>query len=281
MANIKDIALGKSDVYRVDPRILKIKDGWNSRDFTLPDNIAHIEELAASIAENGVRKPIEIFRDGDDFFVSDGECRLRGTMLAIERGAAVETVPVINEQKGANEVDRLLLQHIGNSGKQFSTLEKGNLFYRLVQMGVDEATLAKRIGVSAQHVRDCLQLRSAPAAVTKLIKSGDVSPTLALQTIKKTKGDGKAATAELTKAVKTAKSGGKKKATARDVATKGKTFKQEISELVAQCEFLAKSTPTALPGMKASPPNCTIRMPLAAWERLVKLVPQKAADAVE
>jgi ParB family transcriptional regulator, chromosome partitioning protein len=275
MANIKELATSKSDVYRLNPRILKIKEGWNSRDFTLPENVQHIAELAASIAENGVRKPLEIFKEGEDFFVSDGECRLRATMKAIEDGAEIESVPVITEPKGSNEVDRLFLQHVGNSGKQFNTLEKGNLFHRLTLFGLDEAAIARRIGVSKQHVIDCLMLRSAPAGVQKMIRSGEVAPTLALQTLKSTKGDGKAATSQLREAVKEAKSGGKTKATARDVTQKGETFKQIVGRLVGSMKYLATSKPPSLPGVAQM---VTVAMPLDVWTELAKIVKVKPTE---
>ena len=45
---LKDFAEGRTDVYKIDPRKLRIKEGWNSRDFSDPANMEHVKTLAAS-----------------------------------------------------------------------------------------------------------------------------------------------------------------------------------------------------------------------------------------
>src|SRR5258706_11506390 len=112
---LKDFADGRSDVYKIDPRKLQIRADWNSRDFSDPANIAHIEDLAKSIAENGVREPLKVYAEGGTPFVTNGECRLRAVMLLIERGTDIKSVPVMGEDRHANEADRLFTEIICNS----------------------------------------------------------------------------------------------------------------------------------------------------------------------
>ena len=99
MADLNELAEKRTAVLWLDPNILKIQDGLNARLMDHPDTIAHIEDLAASIAVEGVRKPLEVFGDGDDVFIADGHCRLLATFLANSRGAAVLTVPCVREAK--------------------------------------------------------------------------------------------------------------------------------------------------------------------------------------
>src|ERR1700674_5839547 len=97
---IKSLAQGRTDVFKVDPRVLVIKDGWNSRDFNDPENLEHVDNLAQSIAAVGVKQPLTVFFENGKCYVSDGECRLRGAMRAIEHYKAdLRTVPVQTEDR--------------------------------------------------------------------------------------------------------------------------------------------------------------------------------------
>jgi hypothetical protein len=92
---IKSIAEGRSDVFQINPYLIEVEEGFNARSFDSPDVRAHIDGLATSIKENGVRNPLRIRKKGDKFTLVDGECRLRATFLAIESyGAEIRSVPV-------------------------------------------------------------------------------------------------------------------------------------------------------------------------------------------
>lgn len=265
---LKKEAATRTDVYHVDPHKLEIIPGWNARNFDDAENKAHVEFLAASIAENGVDKPLAIRVEDGKFLIVDGECRWRGAMLAIKNGAEILTVPVINEKRYAvSEADRLLKQIVGNSGKNFTSLEQADVFARLMALGWTEPQIATKAACSVQHVRDLLQLRAAPTKVTKMVRAGKISATLALQTVKKSKGDGEAAVKTLAKAVKSAGKTGKKKATARHVSAKGRTFKQTIRELLDGISFVGMVAGAGLPGVTA-PETVTVTMPAKTWEAL-------------
>ena len=58
---LASLSQGRSDLFNVDPRQLHIKQGWNNRDLTDPSNIEHIDMLARSIAEIGVKKALVVY----------------------------------------------------------------------------------------------------------------------------------------------------------------------------------------------------------------------------
>ena len=80
---IAQFSQGKSEVFKVDPKLLIINEGWNTRDES-DDLAAHIDQLAQSIAEIGVRKPIEVKLEDGRLIVKDGHCRTRATIRAID-----------------------------------------------------------------------------------------------------------------------------------------------------------------------------------------------------
>lgn len=216
MTSLKEFSEGRTDQYKIDPRKLQIKAGWNSRDFTDPDNIAHVEEIARSVAEIGVKRALVVNMEGDIPYLVDGECRLRGVMLAISRGADIKTVPVVGEDRFSNEADRLFNQDIYNSGKQFSLLEKARHYKRIIDMGWNQCDIAKKAGISNGRVSQLLELLTLQPSVQKYIVAGKISATMALQVFKRLNGDEAATIAEIEAALVKASAEGRTRAMPKD-----------------------------------------------------------------
>lgn len=218
---LKDFSEGRTDVYKIDPRKLQIKEGWNSRDFSDPANLQHIEELAKSIAEVGVREPLKVSMEDNIPYVTNGECRYRAVMLCIERGIEVKTVPVMGEDRFANEADRLFTQFVSNSGKPFGPVENAKLFKRLLDMGWQQNDIAKKTGFSGGRVSQLLELLRLPLVLQKFITEGRASANMVLSTWKKHNEDVALTVAELTGAVATAEAQGRKRAMPKDTEGNG------------------------------------------------------------
>lgn len=215
MASLKEMGK-RSEYYQIDPRKLEIKSDWNSRDFSDPANIAHVEELAKSIAENGVREPLKVYLEKDVPYITNGECRYRAVMLLIERGVDIKAVPVLAEDKNANDADRLFTQFISNSGKPFGPIENARLFKRLMDMGWQQQEIAKKTGFSGGRVSQLLELLRLPLVLQKFIIEGKASASMVLQVWKKHNEDTALAVAELSGAVAVAAEQGRKRAMPKD-----------------------------------------------------------------
>ena len=180
-SGIASIAQGRSDMYRVNPRDLHIKSGWNNRDLTDPTNVEHIDMLAKSIAEIGVKKPLVVYWEDGKAYVSDGHCRLHAAIRAIEvYKAEIKTVPVVTDDRYANEADRIFGQIVHNQGKPFSQLEQAKVFKRLVDLGWQQGDIAKKAGMSAGRVSQILELLTMPEGVKTIVVNGNVSATMAM-----------------------------------------------------------------------------------------------------
>ena len=215
MASLKEMGK-RSEYYQIDPRKLQIRADWNSRDFSDPSNMEHVEELAKSIAEIGVREPLKAYLDGDTAFVTNGECRLRAVMMLIERGVDIKAVPVLAEDKNGNDADRLFTQFISNSGKPFGPIENARLFKRLMDMGWQQQEIAKKTGFSGGRVSQLLELLRLPLVLQKFIIEGKASASMVLQVWKKHNEDTALAVAELSGAVAVAAEQGRKRAMPKD-----------------------------------------------------------------
>ncbi len=221
MATIKELAKGRRDLYQVSVHDLHVKDGWNSRDESDPANAAHIDDLARSIAREGVKEALTVYMENGTMFVEHGHMRRLGTLRAIDLYGAAPTitVPVQFGNKDATEADRVSSQIIRNSGKPFSPLEMGTVFAKLTTLGKTDKEIAEIAGVSRAYVGQLAMLMAAPKAIHDLVRSGSVSATLAIETLKDCEGDGKEAAKRLKEAVKTAKAAGKDRATKKHLTT--------------------------------------------------------------
>lgn len=182
---LASISQGSSDVHQIDPRQLHVKNGWNVRDWSLQENKDHIEQLSWSIGEIGVKQPLTVVWQDNKAWIDDGECRYRAVMLCIERGINVKTVPCRSAERiGANEVDRRFNRYIANTGKQFNQLELAQDFKWFLDQGWDQASIAKKAGLSQGRVSQILATLTMPQPVKALVAAGTVSTSLAMDVVR-------------------------------------------------------------------------------------------------
>lgn len=175
----------------VSPDELFEKEGFNVRLADDPDNIAHIAALADSIFAIGVQQPLTAYSDKNGgpsgqamrYIVTDGHCRLAAVREAIARGAPIKAVPVRLEAKRANEADHTFSMVVRNQYKPLTSLELGIVCRRMLGFGWTEADLAAKSGYSLQHIRNVVVLAGAPSDITKLVETGQVSASLAIDAI--------------------------------------------------------------------------------------------------
>src|SRR5574343_523122 len=202
--NIKQIAVGRRDMFMVDPRKLVEKSGFNLREEG-PELDEYIEALANYIMSNGVPGVLLIDMEGDDPVVIDGHCRRRAALIAIERGAELKSVPCRMTDKYSSEVDRIAHLITSNSGRQLTPMEKAGVVKRLRAFNLSNNEIATKLGMTAAYVGQLLELSGAPEYVTEMVKAGEVSASTAMQEVKK---NPETAKARLTEAVRTAKAAG-------------------------------------------------------------------------
>lgn len=242
---IKDVAAGRSDLYRLDPQIIQIKEGWNSREVNDPQNASHVAELAASIKEVGVKKPLVCYMENDIVYVTDGHCRLQAVMHLIEQGVEIKTVPVMVEDRFSNEADRIFSQIVHNAGKPLTSLEQAKVFKRLVDLGWPQKDIAAKAGISGGRVSQLLELNTLPVILQKYIIEGKASANMVLNTYKKHKQNVDETIIELNGAVKVAQESGRTRALPKDTeggegsgggskAPKGQSLKAFFKKLVEQ-----------------------------------------------
>lgn len=216
---IRQITEGRSDVHRINPFLIKVQDGFNVRDFDSDTVSEHIDSLAKSIAEVGVRRPLTVRNKGGELLLKDGECRLRATIRAIEvYGAEVYTVPVILADRSESDADATLGILVENSGLPVTPLGKAEVVKRLKGFGWSNGEIAARAGMSEGRVGQLLDLCGLSEEVKDMIRNETVSSTVALEVARRNDWND----AETAKELKTAQSKvaakGKKRVTAKAIS---------------------------------------------------------------
>jgi ParB/RepB/Spo0J family partition protein len=216
MANEKSglasVSQGRSDIHKIDPRVILTRPGWNGRDFSDPENVEHIEKLARSIAKVGVKEPITCYWENGNAYLSDGECRLRAALLAISKGHDIKSIPVKAEDRYQNEADRIFSQVLRNSGKPFSPMEQAKVFKRLLDLGWEQTEISEKSGISISRVGQVLSLLCLPEPIRQMVSAGEVSASLAQKVTAEANTD-KEAVQTLQVGITAAKKQGKKRVT--------------------------------------------------------------------
>jgi len=205
----------RRDYQMIDPRLIEVEPSFNPRNYDLPENSAHLDELKISIGEIGLIQPliVRLNKETGRAILLDGECRLRAILELIAEGHPVLSdadVPCFPAPAGSNdEATRLLTAITANTGKPLSKWELGAAFQKLYNLGLSPEKIMARTGYSKAFIAQSMELADAPDEVKKLLSSQAVTPSLALAELR---ANGSAAVQNLQARAHAAHSSGQKTA---------------------------------------------------------------------
>ena len=157
-----------------------VREGFNVR-----LDLGDIEDLAKSIADNGLERALNVWRNADGKFeVRDGHRRLAALDHAIKHSlidAATFQIPVIIADRNQTEVEALAQMARANDGKPLLPFEQAQLFKRLMDNGLKIAEICKVVGKSGTYVRNNLALLDASPEVVAAAKDGTIGRALAFR----------------------------------------------------------------------------------------------------
>lgn len=215
---IRDVAVTRSDMYQLNPFSIKVEEGFNTRNFDGQGVSESLNELARSIAEVGVKRPLLVRRVDSEYVLVDGERRLRATMIAInEFGAEIRSVPVLLAPQSMNDADAALSIVLQNDGVPLTLLERGNVYKRLANFGWSPKQIADSVGSTQQRVQQLIDLTGVPMEVQDMIVAGEMSASLALEIATENNFERSAILETVAKAKTNAEKAGRAKVTAKSV----------------------------------------------------------------
>lgn len=238
----------RRDYQMIDPQEIAVEQGHNPRDFSLPENRAHIENLKASIRNPkiGLIQPLTVRFDSTTGKATlvDGQCRLTAILELIAEGVPFKKIACFPAPDGSNDPARRLLTAItANDGKPFSKWELGEAFRKLHHaFGWELEEIAKEKGISVRFISEAMELAEAPEEVKQLLSQEAVTPSLALATLRT---NGAEAAAVLKQKVEVAKSNGQKTAKRDKSPSPAKEKTKDVASLVL---YAAEAMAVAIDG---------------------------------
>lgn len=212
--------ISSGDLWKYPIERLRVIPGYNAREKDA-DYKASVREYADSMKANGYdqTKPIAGYviegEDGEHYVgITDGHTRFDAIALANKEGAEITTVPVVTAARGTSMEDITIALVTANTGKPLKPFAVANVCKRLTGYGMETKEIARRLGLTKPYVDSLLDLLSTPKALREMVSSGQVSATLAMDTVKQ---HGKDATKVLAKGATAAKKAGKERVTAKHV----------------------------------------------------------------
>lgn len=208
-----------ADLWKVPVGRLRIKQGFNPRVMTERYK-ERIRSICDSILANGfyADQPLAgyVAREGDEsvVIITNGHTRYAALLMAIAEGAEIDAVPVVTKPNGTSVEDLTVALVTSNSGAPLTPYEVAIVCKRLIDYGVSEQDIAKRLGLSTTQVNNYLLLMGAPREIRQLVVDEKVSATLAIDTLRQ---HGSKAASVLAEAVTNAEQAGKSRATRKNV----------------------------------------------------------------
>lgn len=150
------------EVHRIVPNSLQPRRAFDE---------AKIEELAASIREQGVIQPLVVRRNGDGYELIAGERRLRAAVKA-----GVKQVPVVIRE--ASDSEALQLALIENLQREdLNPIEEASAYQRLhTGFGLSQEEIAERVHKSRPTVANSMRLLLLPKEVQEALSQGKLLP---------------------------------------------------------------------------------------------------------
>jgi ParB family chromosome partitioning protein len=136
--------------------------------------MAGLDELAASIAEQGVIQPIKVRHapDGAGYIVTWGHRRL----LASRQAGLIDIPAFIDDTEQTLE-ERSIEQLIENLHREdLNPIDRATAMRAVVAAGMTQAELARKLGLAPSTIANDLGLLDAPAKIQRELLEGSITP---------------------------------------------------------------------------------------------------------
>jgi len=131
---------------------------------------ADLEELAASIREQGVISPLILRRGRDGYELVAGERRLRAARLA-----GLKTVPaIVRDLADAEALELALVENLQR--EDLNAVEEAEAYRRLTEdFGLSQEDVAQRVGKDRSTISNALRLLRLPARILEDLAAGSLT----------------------------------------------------------------------------------------------------------
>ena len=129
-----------------------------------------LDELASSIAANGIVQPIVVRRAGSRYQIVAGERRWRAAQRA-----GLHKVPVVIKEVSDDKILEIaLIENIQR--EELNPIEEANAYRKLIDtIGLTQEQLSERVGKERSLIATSMRLLKLPDEIQKLIEEGKLT----------------------------------------------------------------------------------------------------------
>ena len=177
---VDTVKKGKKAKDAVSPTALPLSQIVEIKGFNPRHVLQNIDELAASFKKQGVLSPILVrphATKANVYELLDGHRRFKAAEIA-----KLSEIPIFVRADLSEISDALLAALTTGNGQlnpDLNSVEQAHAFKKLEDEGVTVTKIAFSVGVSSQHIRNCLALLDAPKDILDLVASGDLAASTA------------------------------------------------------------------------------------------------------
>jgi ParB family chromosome partitioning protein len=132
---------------------------------------ARLEELAASIRENGIITPITVRPNGDRFQLIAGERRLS----AAQRAGLLKIPAYVKDVSDDQLLELALVENIQR--EQLNPMEEAQAYQDLIELKRQtQEQIAERLGKDRSTIANAIRLLKLPTSVGRFVYEGKLSP---------------------------------------------------------------------------------------------------------
>ncbi|WP_295991225.1 hypothetical protein [Rugamonas sp.] len=178
----------KAEVFKIPLNLIGVEFGFNPRDLSKSETLQKIASIKQAYKAGDYVKPLEVRLRGSKIEVVDGHCRRQAAIEAraelIAEGFSNPIPFLMCIPFKGNDLDRLVLTVHGNEGEKLTPMECAEVVRRMSGLGLNRANIAERLRVSIGWVDRLTLLNKLPELVKHRIRSGLVSPDVAVAVFK-------------------------------------------------------------------------------------------------
>jgi ParB family chromosome partitioning protein len=138
-------------------------------------DVAKLQELAASITENGLKQPITVRADDDGkYMIVMGERRFRAHQLLANEGKITDILCHVSKVDDSQLAIDAIIEN--DQRVDVTPLEQARSYQRMIdEHGFDVATLAKKLGKQERRIQDRLDLLNLCEESQDMLAKGHIT----------------------------------------------------------------------------------------------------------
>lgn len=183
LADQKDSDVTKDNLFKADPRKVKVQEGFNVR-FMNKRRRDYIDSMKGAKRQGAIFPAIDVKVVDGEILIVDGHNRHQMDLELIEEGFPVPFI-ICREFRGDEAAQTAHMVGTGRQGLQLLPVESGHGYLRQRNWGWEVKRIAEHSGVSDTYVENCMMLAESAIEIQRMMAEDLVSAQVVIQVLRR------------------------------------------------------------------------------------------------